>query len=117
MHGAGGANADARQLVCSDGLNLGGVEGHVIEALVADALGTELGDVGYDANPQRLLECLQGDAAGNAQRRREAAREVAAAGDVMVVAIANIGGRSRHVRVGARGEAPRSPGCACSCSR
>ena len=92
VHGAGGASADAGQLVCSDGLNLGGVEGHVIEVLVADALGTELGDVGYDANPQRLLECLQGDAAGNAQRRREAAREVAAAGDVMVVAIANIGG-------------------------
>lgn len=98
MHGAGGANADARQLVCSDGLNLGGVEGHVIEALVADALGTELGDVGYDANPQRLLECLQGDAAGNAQRRREAAREVAAAGRRHGGCHSEHRRRSRHVR-------------------
>ena len=69
---------------------LRGVKGHVVQRLVADTLGAKLGDVRHDADAQGALERLQGDASRNAQGSGEAPGEVAAARDVVVVAVAKI---------------------------
>ena len=91
MHAPCDRGVDAGQRVCGHGVKLRFVELHGVECLVGNGLGAELRDVRGDFNPP-CLEGLKGDPARDAQWCGEAAREVASAGYVPMLAVLDGGG-------------------------
>ena len=89
-HATGGRCVDAGQVVRKDRLAVGLAIDHVVHGQVGDA--ADLRDVRHDLNAAGL-ECLQRDAAGDAQGGRQAAGEVSAAGDVMHVVVLHARGK------------------------
>jgi len=99
VHAPCDRGVDAGQRVCGYGVKLRFVELHGVEGLVGNGLGAELRDVRGDFDSP-CLEGLQGDPARDTQWCGEAAREVASAGHVPMLAVFDGGGPIGMARAG-----------------